>query len=259
MRTINAKKILLSCTIPLIAVAIASCDADGGFTEAPIIINESPAGIYQGTFTSTVAAEPVDYQVTGIVSQAHIGQFIAAESDRHYSGKLNVIGSDLFGTLNQYRGVQDRFFGIDGVDPIAFDGRVAESDTIAADYSGDNDEGSLALAYDPSYETESSLDKTSGIWTYSGAAGYTVTLTIEFDGDIFGSDTNGCVYSGLISVLDSSYNAYRAVVLITECGLVNDEYNGLAFLSDFDGGVLNRLTLSVSNDVIAFVPILDKT
>jgi len=259
MKTINAKKILLSCTIPLIAVAIAACDADGGFTEAPLIIDESAAGIYTGTFTSTAGAEPVDYPVSGIISQLHNGQFIDAGSQWHYSGRLMVIGSDLSGTLIQYRGVQDRFFGIDGIDAITFAGRVAESDTIVADYTGVDDQGSLSLAYDDSYETESSLDKTTGIWTFSGDAGYTVTLTIEFDGDIFGSDTNGCVYSGLISVLDGNYNAYRAVVLISECGLVNDEYNGLAFLSDFDGGVLNRLTLSVSNDVIAFVPILDKT
>lgn len=258
MRMVARNKLVLACSMPLIAAAMASCTADGGFTEAPIIINESAAGIYTGTFTSTAGAEPVDYQVTGIISQAHIGQFIIAESDRHYSGRLNVFGSDLTGTLTQYRGVQDRFFGIDGVDSIAFDGRVAESDTIVADYSGENDEGSLALAYDPSYETDSSLDKTSGIWMYSGAAGYTVTLTIEANGDIFGSDTNGCVYSGLISILDEDYNVYRVVVMISECGLINDEYPGLAFLSDFDGGVLNRLTLSVSNDVIAFVSDLDK-
>jgi hypothetical protein len=252
MTKLIRKKLLAAVSIPVFAVAMVSCSAEGGFTEAPIIINESAEGIYAGTFTSTAGAEPVDYEVTGIISRAHVGQFIVADSDRHYSTKLNVIGSDLFGTLTQYRGVQDRFFGIDGIDSIEFDGRVSESDTIAADYSGENDEGSLALAYDPSYETESSLDKTSGIWTYVGAVGYTVTLTIELNGEIFGSDTNGCVYSGLISILDKDYGIYRAVVLVTDCGPVNDEYNGFAILSD-------TLTISVSNDVIAFVPVLDKT
>jgi len=251
MRRITREKLLLSCSIPMFTIAIASCSAEGGFTEAPIIIDESAAGIYAGTFTSTAGPEPVDYQVTGIINQALIGQFIVTESDRHYSGKLNVVGSDLFGTLIQYRGVQDRFFGIDGVDSIAIEGRVAESDRIRADYRGENDEGRLALAYDPSYETESSLDKTSGIWTYSGAAGYTVTLTIEANGDIFGSDTNGCVYSGRIRILDRDFNVYRAVIQVSDCGVINDEYTGFAILSDV-------LTISVSNAVIAFVPILDK-
>ncbi len=259
MRAITHKKLLLLCTIPLFAVAITSCDGGGGFTIAPLIIDESAAGIYAGTFTSTAGAQPVDYQVTGIINQVHDGQFIVAGSQWHYSGRLMTVGTELSGTLTQYRGVQDRFFGIDGIDAITISGRVAESDTIVADYAGVDDQGSLSLAYDDSYETDSSLDKTSGIWTFSDGVGYTVALTIELGGDIFGSDTNGCVYSGLISVLDGNYNAYRAVVLISECGLLNDEYNGLAFLSDFDGGVLNRLTLSVSNDVIAFVPILDKT
>jgi hypothetical protein len=252
MRKIARKKLLVACSIPVFAVALASCSADGGFTEGSIIVNESAEGIYTGTFTSTAGAEPVDYEVTGIISRAHVGQFIVADSDRHYSGRLNVVGSDLSGTLTQYRGVQDRFFGIDGVDTIEFDGRVAESVSIGADYSGENDEGSLALAYDPSYETDSSLDKTSGIWMYSGADAYTVTLTIEVDGDIFGSDTNGCVYGGFISILDADYNVYRATVLVSDCGSINDEYNGFAFLSD-------KLTISVSKNVIAFVPVLDKT
>ena len=251
MRRITRRRLLLACSTPMLAVAMASCTADGGFTEAPVIVNESAAGIYAGAFTSTAGPEPIDYQVTGIINKALIGQFIVAGSDRHYSGRLSVFGSDLSGTLTQYRGVQDRFFGIDGVDSIAIAGRVVESDRIDGDYSGENDEGRPALTYDPSYETDSSLDKTSGIWMYSGAAGYTVTLTIEANGDIFGSDTIGCVYSGRVAILDRDYNVYRAVVLISDCGSINDEYTGFAILTD-------ELTISVSNAVIAFVPILDK-
>jgi hypothetical protein len=41
-------------------------------------------------------------------------------------------------------------------------------------------------------------------------------------------------------------------VLVSDCGSINDEYNGFAFLSD-------KLTISVSKNVIAFVPVLDKT
>jgi len=252
MTKLTRKKLLAACSIPMFAVAMVSCSADGGFTEAPIIINESAAGIYTGTFTSTAGAGPVAYPVTGIISQAHIGQFIVDESDQHFSGRLQVFGSDLSGTLTQYRGVQDRFFGVDSVDSISIDGQVAGTDRIVGDYAGDADEGSLALTYADVYETESDLDKTSGIWSHTGPGGYVVTLTIEPDGEIFGSDTNGCVFSGLISILDNNYNIYRAVVLVSDCGVLDDEYNGLAYLSDV-------LTMSVSNDVIAFVPVLDKT
>jgi len=77
-------------------------------------------------------------------------------------------------------------------------------------YSSTGDDFSLNLYYDIGLsERPSSLSRISGIWSYSDVLGYTKTMTIDSEGILFGSDTSGCIYSGSLSVDDSSMNIYR--------------------------------------------------
>lgn len=67
----------------------------------------------------------------------------------------------------------------------------------------------LDMKYDASLtERPSSLDLTSGIWSYTNPY-YTVTLTIDAQGDLFGSDTDGCTFSGSLSIPHTSINIYK--------------------------------------------------
>ena len=86
-----------------------------------------------------------------------------------------------------------------------------------------------------------------------------MTVDIDANGGLFGNDSDGCVFSGRIRIIDGRYNAYGASVRIDNCGNFDGDYNGLAFLSDQDPGRLNMLTMSVSNDAFAFVSVFDRT
>ncbi len=246
---------------------LLSCGGAGndGRVAAPLVLAyESPAGIYYGTFRSTSVAHPVAYQTVGLISENHDVQFfLSSHAQRHYAGYVLVFGSEISGLLFEYRGVYGRFFGIDGVNETTFDGSVAEADNIFADYSGQSDEGQINLDYSTRYEDDSSLARTTGIWMYSeassGGAVHTITLDIDANGQIFGADSTGCIYSGQLSIIDANYNAYRAHVIVANCGVLNGDYNGLASVSALGIGQMDRLTLGVSNDVIAFASVFDKT
>lgn len=79
--------------------------------------------------------------------------------------------------------------------------------------------GELALdmQYD-SYLTErpASLELVGGIWSYTNDA-YTISMTIDEEGNIFGSDTYGCTYSGDTSIPNPSINIYRINFIISGC------------------------------------------
>ena len=68
----------------------------------------------------------------------------------------------------------------------------------------------LSLHYDAGLtERPSSLALVSGIWSYSNSTGYTITLSIDSLGGFVGSDTNGCLYSGNLSIENPTMNIYQ--------------------------------------------------
>lgn len=86
----------------------------------------------------------------------------------------------------------------------------------------------------------STLAMVSGIWVHTGAT-YTLSLAVDPNGVMHGSDTNGCVYNGTVGILDRSYNLYRAQIDIDACYPVTVSTSGLATLTD---GVMQNDTLS---------------
>jgi hypothetical protein len=218
----------------------------------------SPSGLYDGQFTSTVTGLPVATNVAAIVSEdlnAHI-----FGGDLHYAGTVATDGDVLSGTLTQFLGRQAGFFGVDGTRNITLDGSI-DTTGLFGDYSGADDEGRFNLNYLSLYEQSSSLDLASGVWTFSEAPSggfvYTVTLTIDSDGDLFGSDTAGCIFSGQLNIIDETRNAYGVTASVTACGEFDGDYTGLAHSFDF-GAPNNSVRLSIANANFAYWAVLQK-
>ena len=247
---------------------LVSCNdngSDDGRIESLAVsaTDEAPGGVYFGTFTADGAA-PISNQVIGIVSENLDAQFpVLLSSQLHYAGQVSVDGTSLTGTLTEYRGAFRRFSGVDGVSSVALDGSVTTADSIVATLTTDSGSAQLDLSYGALYEAGSSLALTAGVWSFGeaflGGGAYAVTLDIDANGGLFGNDSDGCIFSGAVSIIDDRYNAYRASVRIDNCGDFDGDYSGLAFLSDRDAGRLNALALSVSNDVFAFNSVFNKT
>lgn len=221
-------------------------------------VRQAAAGLYDGQFTSTFSGLPIATQVVGVVSE-NLDAYILG-SDLLYSGTVSVLDGALSGTLTRYLGRQARFFGIDGTREITLDGSADETG-LSGDYSGTNDNGRFNLVYSSVYEQTSSLDQAAGVWTFTEAslAGplYIVTLTIDGNGQIFGSDTTGCVFSGELGTIDTQFNAYAATMTLTSCGAFDGDYTGLAHLFDLTGAD-NGLRLSFAKAGFAWWSDLQK-
>ena len=49
---------------------------------------------------------------------------------------------------------------------------------------------------------------------------------------LLGTDPFGCIYSGFIGLIDSSYNVYSISMTISLCGGFDETYSGIASLDD---------------------------
>jgi len=110
----------------------------------------------------------------------------------------------------------------------------------------------LHLAYNDVYRRSASLGVIAGVFTASDDNGYALTVTIHSDGQLDGSDTQGCVLIGIAAVPDSARNYYRAVADASSCGAFDGHYSGAMWLSDLGASNDNaQLNLILSNETSA--------
>lgn len=86
-----------------------------------------------------------------------------------------------------------------------------------------------------------------GSYTSNLGTGYTLTITVEADGAVSGSDTNGCRLAGRAARGTLAGNAYDLVLDVSSCGKSNGRYTGQAGLIADASGRASELFLSTSN------------
>ena len=120
-------------TLAIFGLSVAACD--GTAWTGPIGVDQSPSGIYTGSFTSTVTQPSPARQAIGVVSEDFDANFLLAQ--HHYAGILVVDGISLSGVLIEYSGRQGVFNGFDGLTTVSIDGEVTERDSMFGTYAGD--------------------------------------------------------------------------------------------------------------------------
>ncbi len=103
------------------------------------------------------------------------------------------------------------------------------------------DTGALKVAYSELYDQPSSLDYVTGDWSYTDRDQLTSTITINEEGILTGNDSDGCEYLGYLDIIDPKYNVYRTKLEVRECGSVNDEYEGVAYINE------DKLAVQIAN------------
>lgn len=102
------------------------------------------------------------------------------------------------------------------------------------------------LAPSADYGRRLSLQDLAGVYTQSGALiGIKMTLSIDVNGRLTGSNVNGCTFDGGVSIPNPERNMVRLQVEMSGCGsnrLSEKQWNGL-----YDGLGLLRNTASSNN------------
>ena len=226
--------------LSLIAALVTGCFDGGSDSSSSSTENQSAAGVYiTNSWFISEANELLQYPVTVLIASTGEARFLLFSSSTgsimlspQFAGTVNVAAEKLAASLVFYSDGNIQTF------PVSLEGTVVPKDNIMGDYVWGQDFGQFVLNYSPLYDEPSVLSKLEGIWTFnqasSGGAVFTFTLTIDADGTIFGSNTDGCVYNGKMSIIDSRYNVYRMSLDSSLCGELDGVYEGLATFSESD-------------------------
>lgn len=85
------------------------------------------------------------------------------------------------------------------------------------------DEGEISFVYDASHDVSSSIEALEGTWTVFDE----LAITIDRDGLIDGQDSDGCIYSGMVTIIAQELNVYDLLITIASCDNLNGSYQGL--------------------------------
>ena len=242
---------------------IFSCGGGGGGSSSSLpstpttpTVTQTHAGFWIGTFTSNVLHST--YDVTGLIAETGLANFASTSTLAQYSGVISVIGNSnsFSGNVTAYAPVGETFPDGSTVGIVSVSGTFTGQGAISGTYSGVGDSGTFSLTYSGLYNRPSSFAAIAGTWE-GPVQVYTNTVTVGPSGNIIGSSTAGCSYSGNVGIIDPTYFAYNVNFSIINCGLESGTYIGLAALTD-TVTANDTLLIEVSDPSFSFVASLTR-
>jgi hypothetical protein len=239
--------ISLLLTVGLIASGCGSGSSSGsGSTGTTPPTNQSPAGLWTGTLTSSTFGNSPFIAIVIPNGQAFLattsgGTIFAPPAQELFSGPLTVSGSSVSGSLTAYAPIDFPFPNGTTYETASVSGTVTSQASFSGTYQGAGDSGSFSLTYQSnSANPAASLSLVAGSWTgdglgllYGPGAGG-ADLVISSTGQISGNDAStGCQFSGQISTVNSTLNAYSVTFSVSSCIAAGFDlnYTGLAYLA----------------------------
>ena len=244
--------------------ALPGCGSGGGsggdIAPPPPVVNVSPGGFWYG-FNS------IGGEVFAIVTETGRFHFLTVPDFSQGTGTLSVSNSNnLNGTFQLVTQLGYVFEDGTTLANCTFSGTVAERQTVNASIectttAGLMQQSTAALDYDVAYDRDSSLATIAGNYQ-----GFSAVLNVAGDGTIFSQDpVTGCVVNGLVSVLNSNFNAYDLNFTYDSCTgfeaiLNGSNFTGIAALDNSEDPevLIATATGSVGGVLISFVEVLDR-
>jgi ABC-type cobalt transport system substrate-binding protein len=159
---------------------------------------------------------------------------ISESAETIYDGSYTVSDNNISGSLRIYESNGNG-------EPFAtaiFSGTVTEQESMSLSFDTSYingtiyyTRGTVSLSFNDIYNRKSSLELVEGTWNYT-SDDYSITITVQSDGTYWGQDSDGCVISGSIGLLNTSHNLYDMNTSIESCGETNGSYTGFSFLTD---------------------------
>lgn len=243
----------------LFAFLIPGCGGGGGgdaVTVAQAIVDANGGGIWVGQATDD--SQPgVTQDFVGVTTNSGEFRFLSLDTFGQFIGTFTVSGNAASGTGLGWAPIG--FTWTDGsvLTSVSITAMVTERQQFNGSWStGTNESGTFTFAYSDTHQRTSSFSKLSANWFYTNGL-YSITISIDQNGSISGSDTDGCMYVGNASIPDASVNTYAFDVTVMSCGLLNGMYAGLAVLDD-DTVQDDTLILSIDNGQVAVVLVMNR-
>lgn len=239
----------------IFTMALSACGGGGGSAPAnttpPIVVDAKPGGLWEGQTTND--AQPgIVQDFIGVTTDSGEFRFLSLVTGGQFIGTLTVVGNSVTGTGLGYAPVGSTWTDGSIITSVNISATVTERQQFSGTWTtGSGDSGTLTFSYSSMHERSSTFAKLSANWFFTDGF-YSITISIDGNGAITGSDTDGCVFTGQATIPDSSFNTYSLSVDITSCGAINGLYSGLAIMDD---NVVqdDRLIATVNNGSFALV------
>jgi hypothetical protein len=214
----------------------------GGTTPPPPATTQSVGGIWTTQYTVTSGANTGDViTAEGIASET--GQYFASSKNTTNGcaglafGQLSVNGSNVSG--NEDAAIVRYSTAVGGATNCIYpDGSISATGTVTGTVSqraslmltatgttslgGTLPTETTTFTFSSLYLNASSLATIAGNYNDAG-----LTMTVDTNGAIFEQDPNGCIISGHVSIINSSYNAYGIQVTFANCTGTSASLNGV--------------------------------
>ncbi|WLQ13241.1 hypothetical protein O5O45_26275 [Hahella aquimaris] len=218
-----------------VIIGLAACGGGGG-DSGGATATVSANGLWEGTFTENGSGT---FDVSGLFYNGRIIA-ISESAGAIYDGSYTVSGSSISGNVTAYQVNGGAFATASISGTVSVQGAI--SVTFNTSYGSS---GSMSLSFNSIYNRTPSLSLLAGQWNYTSGA-YSLTITVQNDGTYWGQDSDGCVVSGTIGLLDTAHNLYNASTSIASCGASNGSYTGFSSLLD-NVTTNDTLQVAVSN------------
>lgn len=245
-----------------IITALTACGGGGsGSSSSGGGGNTLVGGIYNGSITDNGQT----YTLTGIIDETGNARFVEATSTAPIV--LVTPGTEITSTDESYKSGPNAaayalcctgfvFSNGQSTEPVTIAATIDPRTSINGTFTDGNGTGSFALTYDAThYQQASSLSLIAGTYAYS-YGGATGTITITASGGVSGTDSQGRVYSGTVTVPDATYNAYDVLITQTNVSPAPGSYSGVAAYYPASNGQAAQLRVAMNNGPSAFYAVL---
>jgi hypothetical protein len=219
-------------------LALTACGGGGSDASAPTggtppvtTTNSTTPGVWKGTINSTTTGQGASI----VALTGHDGHSVWMTTDgRVFHGDLPLNGDHFDASLIGHMHEGELF--PDGTNRGTTSMQVDHHSTGASSgrYSGSGDAGTFNMALSPMWARSASLATVAGVYTRSTSSGYTMTMALGANGQLTGSDSKGCVFSGNVTVPDPQHNLYHIDAHVSACGSLDGHYQGMGALLDAD-------------------------
>ena len=205
MISILRHSIRISISLVVCTLLLSGCGGGGGSNDQYV----PPGALTQGIWRGTVTLDGQNLGLlVGMIDDQSNANLILQSGNLQLGGRIIIcriqeINTDFSGlTLFDESGNASEVF-------YFVSGTVSAGSSLTAILStGGGRTLNLDLHYDVLYTRPASLPTIAGNWRYSDP-GYTIDWQIAASGTLTGTDTNGCLYVGQVSVPNASHNLYQ--------------------------------------------------
>ena len=216
------------------------------------VIDESPAGIWEGT---GVSSDNITGRIAGLVSSNGKAFFFTSLPALLY-GSVSVSGNNFNFNGDVYEDCADCYITPLSISPpckVTMSGTVSSGNSINVSYSTCDDNGKISLLKAGNsvgvYDRSANLPKLEGIWNDAitdskGTWVFNIQNNRAFSGMRV---TDNCSMNGNLSTINSTKNEYSVAATVFACNQFDGNYSGLAFTSDANTFTDNVLNFVITN------------